>query len=183
MPSSHSLGSCGLNVRSRPAPRFVLNSVILPTLLYGLECTILLEPHVHRLESFFICCLRIVLGISVRKQKRHTTICKIAKQQKDLIDSHTTSSPFSWASQGCPMIAYPSSFLCLLLFVASAMLVDRSVVGMMLYLVTSKQCNLLESWREKAEERNSWHSISKRSAEHFNKEAKDKEKSLRDDRK
>ena len=52
-------------------------------------------------------------------------------------------------------------------------------------LVTSvrlKQCNLLESWREKAEERNSWHSIIKHSAEHFNKEAEDKKKSLRDDR-
>ena len=45
-----------------------------------------------------------------------------------------------------------------------------------------RQCNLLESWREKAEECNSWRSIIKRSAEHFNKVVEDKEKSLRDDR-
>ena len=46
-----------------------------------------------------------------------------------------------------------------------------------------KQCNLLESWREKAEERNSWHSIIKRNGEYFNKKSENKEKSLRDDRK
>ena len=46
-----------------------------------------------------------------------------------------------------------------------------------------KQCNLLESWREKAEERNSWHFIIKSSAEHFNKKSETKEKSLTDDRK
>ena len=46
-----------------------------------------------------------------------------------------------------------------------------------------KQCNLLESWSEKAEEHNSWCSIIKHSAGQFNNEADDKEKSLRDDRK
>ena len=60
----------------------VLNSVILPTLLYGLESTVLLEPHVRRLESFIIRCLRIILGVSVRQKKRHTTIRKMAKQQR-----------------------------------------------------------------------------------------------------
>ena len=39
----------------------ILNSVILPTLLYGLESAVLLEPHVHRLESFVIRCLWIIL--------------------------------------------------------------------------------------------------------------------------
>ena len=58
----------------------LLNSVILLTLLYGLECTVLLEHYVCRFESFLIHCLRII-GISVREQKRHTTIGKMAKQQ------------------------------------------------------------------------------------------------------
>ena len=35
----------------------ILNSMILPTLLYGLESTVLLESHVRRLESFMIRCL------------------------------------------------------------------------------------------------------------------------------
>ena len=60
----------------------ILNSVILPTLLYGLESTVLLEPHVRRLESFMIRCLRIFLGVSVRKKKHHTTIRKVAKQPR-----------------------------------------------------------------------------------------------------
>ena len=60
----------------------ILNSVIFPTLLYGLESTVLLEPHVRRLESFMIRCLQVILGISVREQKRHTTIRKMAKQQR-----------------------------------------------------------------------------------------------------
>ena len=58
----------------------ILNSVILPILLYGLESTLLLEPHVHHLESFVICCLRIILGVSVRKKKHHITMCKMAIQ-------------------------------------------------------------------------------------------------------
>ena len=60
----------------------ILNSVILPTLLYGLESTVLLEPHVHHLESFMIRCLRIILGVSVREKKHHTTIFKMAKQPR-----------------------------------------------------------------------------------------------------
>ena len=60
----------------------IFTSVILPTLLYGLECTVLLEPQVHRLESFQIRCLRIILGISIRDMKRNTTICKLVKQQR-----------------------------------------------------------------------------------------------------
>ena len=80
------------------------------------------------------------------------------------------------------MIAYPSSFLCLLLLAASAMLVDRSVVGMMLCLVTSNSVTCWNPGWRKAEERNSWHSIIKHSAGHFNKKAEGKEKCLGDGR-
>ena len=57
----------------------ILNSVIRPTLLYGLENTVLLKPHVHHLESFVIRCLQIILGVSVR-EKHYTTMRKMAKQ-------------------------------------------------------------------------------------------------------
>ena len=60
----------------------ILNSVILPTLFHGLESTVLLQPHVRRLESFVIQCLRIILGFTVRQKKRHTTIRKMARQQR-----------------------------------------------------------------------------------------------------
>ena len=60
----------------------ILNSIILPILLYDLESTVLLEPHVHHLESFVIHYLRIILGVSVREKKRHTTMPKMRKQQR-----------------------------------------------------------------------------------------------------
>ena len=60
----------------------ILNSVILPTLLYGLENTILLEPHIRRLEYFVIRCFRFILGVSVREKKHHTTMYKMAKQPR-----------------------------------------------------------------------------------------------------
>ena len=55
------------NIQTRTKVR-VLNSIILPTMLYGLERTVLLEPSVCRLESFVVHCLRIILGISVRRK-------------------------------------------------------------------------------------------------------------------
>ena len=76
----------------------VLNSVILSTLLYGLESTVLLEPHVRRIEPSLNRCLRIILGISVKEQRRHTTVLKIAKQQRISSILLPTSSPFSWIS-------------------------------------------------------------------------------------
>jgi hypothetical protein len=76
------LTSCGISARSRPPPRYVFPSVIISTLLYGLESSVLLEPHICCLESFVIRCLRIILGISIRQKKHHNTICKMAKQQR-----------------------------------------------------------------------------------------------------
>ena len=77
----------------------LLNSVILPTLLYGLKCTVLLEPHVRRLEFFLIRCLQIILGILVMEQKRYTTIVdKMAKQHRILSILLQRLSLFSWTS-------------------------------------------------------------------------------------
>ena len=73
----------------------ILNSVILPTLLYGLENTVLLEPHIRRLESFQINCLWTILGIFIREKKRHTTIHKFAKQQRisSILTQRTPRTP------------------------------------------------------------------------------------------
>ena len=59
----------------------VFTSVVLPTLLCGTECAVLLEPQVHQLQSFIMRCLCIILGISIWDMKRHTTIQKMAHQQ------------------------------------------------------------------------------------------------------
>ena len=59
----------------------VFSSVVMPTLLYGLECAVLLEPEVHRLQGFVMRCLRTILSISIRDNKCNTSIRKVAKQQ------------------------------------------------------------------------------------------------------
>ena len=74
----------------------ILNSVILPTLLYGLESAVLLEPHIRRLESFLICCLRVILGIFIRKKKRHTTIRKMVKQRGFHLSSVSVDFTFAF---------------------------------------------------------------------------------------
>ena len=78
------------------------------------------------------------------------------------------------------MIAYPSRFLCLLMLSVGG---QKRRCNDVVVSSKLKQCNLLKSWKKKAEGRNSWRSIIKSRAKHFNKEAEDKEKSLRDDRK
>ena len=60
----------------------VFSSVIFRTLLYGLQCTVLLEPEVHRLQSFVMRCLHTILSISTWDNKRNTSIRKTAKQQR-----------------------------------------------------------------------------------------------------
>lgn len=79
LPVSHPVPQSKIQISTKIS---ILSSVILPTLLYGLESTVLLEPHIRRLESFQINQLRTILGISIREKKRHTTIRKLAKQQR-----------------------------------------------------------------------------------------------------
>ena len=59
----------------------ILNTFILPTLLYGLESTLLNEQQIQRPQSFVMRWLRIILGVSVKDMKRNTTLRKMAKQQ------------------------------------------------------------------------------------------------------
>ena len=50
----------------------------MPTLLYGLESTVLHEHQIQRLQNFVMRCLRIILGGGVRDMKRYTTLRKMA---------------------------------------------------------------------------------------------------------
>ena len=60
----------------------IFSSVIMPTLLYGLETVALQELHVSRLQSFVGRCLRVILGISLWERRRNTTIRKMGRQQR-----------------------------------------------------------------------------------------------------
>ena len=68
-------------IKSRTKLR-IFNSVIKPTLLYGLECTVLLEPQVHWLQGFVMRCLRIILRVSLWDKQHNTTLHRLAKQQR-----------------------------------------------------------------------------------------------------
>ena len=57
------------------------NAVVLPTLLWLGEF-VLHEPQLHRLQGFVMRCLRIILAVSIRERKRHTTIRMMAKQRR-----------------------------------------------------------------------------------------------------
>ena len=76
----------------------ILNSVILPTLLYDLESTVLLEAHICFLESFVIRYHRIILGVSVREKKHHTTMHKNSQEYHQ--SSLSNVFVFSATSQG-----------------------------------------------------------------------------------
>ena len=73
----------------------ILNSVILPTLFYGLESTVLLQLHVRRRESFVIRCLRIILGLTVRQKKHHHS--QDGQTTKDVQYPCTASSSIPWS--------------------------------------------------------------------------------------
>ena len=60
----------------------VFASVFIPTLLYGLECAVLLEAEVPLLQSFVMCSLRTILSISIWDSKRNTSMHKTARQQR-----------------------------------------------------------------------------------------------------
>ena len=114
----------------------ILNSVILPTLPYGLESTVFLEPHICHLESFVIRCFRFILGVSVGEKKCHTTMCKIAKQPRLSSIFSLCHLCFLGHLSGRWKTGYLGSILCVPRLVASVWLEDRSNGGMMLWTVT-----------------------------------------------
>ena len=50
--------------------------------MYGLECAALTVPQQNRMQSFVMRRLKIILGVSLREEKRNTAIRKLAKQQR-----------------------------------------------------------------------------------------------------
>ena len=60
----------------------IFNSVVLSTLLYGLETAVFLEPQINCLQSFVIRCLCSILEVSLRDGQRDTSIKKTAHIQR-----------------------------------------------------------------------------------------------------
>ena len=161
----------------------VLNSVILPTLLHGLESSVLLEPFVRRLEFFVVRCLRIILGLSVRQKKRHTTIHKIVKQQR--ISFLLTQRRLHFLGHLSRMSEerLPKQLLVLAPVGGKCTAGGQKRRWSDLVVNDLKQCNLSGSWREQAQECDSWRATIRRRVELLNKQAEDKEKSCKDEKK
>ena len=165
LPSSHFCSSCGH--KRKIQTRTMVNSVILPTLLYGLESTVLLESFVRRLEFFVVHCLRITLGISVRQKKQ---ISSILTQRHLRFLGH-----LSRMSEERLLVSAPVGSKC-------------TVGGQKhrwsdLVVNDLKQCNLSRSWREQAQEHYSWRATIKHRVELLYKQAVDKEMSCKDEKK
>ena len=128
-------------------------------------------------------CLRIILGISVGEQKRHTTICKMAKQQRISLILVQHRLHFLGDLSRMSNDRLPKQLL------VSAPVGGKRTAGGQKHrwndMVASdlKECNLSESWREQAQERDSWRTIIRDSVEHLNRRAEDTEKSRRDEKK
>ena len=165
----------------------ILNSVILITLLYGLESTVFLEPHICRLQSFVIRCLWIILSVSVREKKRHTTMHKMAKQPKvsPILSKHRLH--FLGHLSRMPEDQLPCQLL-----VSAPVGCKHSAGGQKrqwnnIMASDLKQCNLSGTWREHAQEHaqehGSWHTTIQKSVECLNIEAENYEKSSKEKKK
>ena len=161
----------------------ILNSVIIPTLLYGLECVVLLESQVQRLQGFVMRCLRIILRVSLWDRKRNTTIRKLAKQQRIL--SMFTQRRLRLLGHLARM---DDGRLPKQLLVCAPVDGRRAVGGQKCRwndLVTRdlKKCGLTEDWRDLAQDRNAWRGIVKDSVESLNANDEEREKNSKDTRK
>ena len=47
----------------------IFNAIVQPTLLYGLESLVLYKLKLHCLQGFMMCCLRIILRMSIREKE------------------------------------------------------------------------------------------------------------------
>ena len=134
----------------------LFNSVIVPVLTYGLESVALSMPHQNRLQSFVMRCLRIILGISLREEKRSTEIRKVAKQQRMSSVLMRKRLCFVGHVERMKDERVPKKLL-----VCAPEHGKRSAGGQRLRwsdVLTRDltRCGLDQCWREKALERDSW---------------------------
>ena len=160
----------------------IFSSVIIPTMLYGTECTVLLQPHIDRLQSFIMRCLRIILGISVWDMKRNTTIRKLAHQQR--LSSLLLARRLRFLGHISRM---PGSRLPKQLLVCAPAQGARSAGGQKcrwndLVQRDLVRCGIEQDWRELAQDRSAWRGVVEMCVDSINKEAEQKEDRKKDER-
>ena len=152
----------------------ILNSVILSTLPYGLESTVLLEPHVRHPDH------PGCLGQGEEAPYHHAQDGKAAENISIL-----SKSRLLFLSHLSRM---PEDQLPRQLLVCSPVGGKHSAGGQKrgwndIVASDLKQCNLSGTWREQAQEHGSWCTTIQRSVEHLNIEAENNERSCKDKKK
>ena len=122
-PLAASVASLGAR-RSALKPSFAFSFVIIPTLLYGMECVVLLQPHVHQLQIFFMHCLHIILGICLGYEAQHHH-----PQTGSSLYFCCVASSFLVTSPGCLIHGFPSNCWYAPLLKGPSQYVVRSVAG------------------------------------------------------
>lgn len=128
-------------------------------------------------------CLRIILGVSVREKKRHTTIRKMAKQQRVSTILLQRRLRFLGHLSRMSEERLPRQLL-----VCAPVGGKRAAGGQRrrwndVVATDLKQCNLSRTWRELAQERSSWRTTIQCSGERLNQQAEAHEKSRKDEKK
>ena len=159
------------------------NSVIVPTLPYGLESVVLLEPHTPRLQSFMMRCLRIILGVSILDKTCNTSIHKMAQQQQ--VSSMLSQRRLRLLGHVVHMDDHrlPKQLLVSVPYGGSwAVGVQKSRWNDLVQRDLRK-CGLEDSWRVAARNRNGWRSVVKTRIEDCNRLVEEEEKRSKDEQK
>ena len=161
----------------------VFKAAIIPTLMYGSEAWAPLAHQVKRLQSFVMRCLRIILGLSVRQQKRNTVIR--AEANMETVESMLRRRRLRWlghvARMGTERI--PRQLL-----VGKPEGGKRTAGGQKLRWadVVSKDlkgCKVYKDWREIAQNHSGWTAVVDKMVEDLNRESEEVEKRKKDERK
>ena len=134
----------------------LFKSVVLATLLYGSETWVPSAPHLKRLQSFVIWCLRVILGVSRWDQKRNTVL-----REKAGIERVVMRRRLRWLGHLAQM---DNSRLPRCLLVCRPEVGKRSAGGQKrrwndLVLCDLSSCGLPADWREVAHERSTWRGL------------------------
>ena len=168
-------------IKSRTKLR-IFNSVIMPTLLYALECTVLLEPQVRRLQGFVMRCLRIILRVSLWDKQRNTTMRKLAKQQR--VSSILVQRRLCLLGH---LVRMNDSRLPKKMLVCAPAGGNRAVGGQKcrwndLVVRDLRRCGVEEDWRDVALERRAWQCVVREGAVELNEHDENEEVKQKDER-
>ena len=158
-------------------------SVIIPTLLYSLECTVVSQPQVDRLQRFVMKCLRIILRISVRDQQRNTSIRKKAKIPR--LSTLLLQRRLRFLGH---LIRLDDERLPKQLLVCTLSEGGRRPGGQKLRwndLISQdlKRCGLSDDWRSQALDRKKWQHVVRECTTRVNEEDELREKGSKDEKK